>query len=349
VPPSEKRAFPDDLPEGLQPRLRLFFSVDVVGSVQLKQSQQPWRPSILNFYRDFDHTVYASYRAFNEGSNHVLPTPEFWKSNGDELLYTCEIKDLDQTHDTIQVWLAALSAYRSTVTPQSNRPDVKSTAWIGLFPVPNAEVFFRRGGAQFRSDLLDDPQLLQAELREEWYAKGGRGDITRDFVGPSIDTGFRLTSWATPQRFIISVDLAFLLVSSRHDSAEPALLHLSGRSKLKGVIDDEPYPAIWLPVGGDAKPADAAVGRDLADAETIGRSCAGIIERHYKFITPLFLSGGASDRFDWAPPYIINEIRNLWSEEQDHKAQALSAPDTTLAYVHGRNLGGAARRRLRVA
>ena len=147
----------------------------------------------------------------------------------------------------------------------------------------------------------------------------------------------------------MSTFLGYALVDLNAGAAEPALLHLSGRSKLKGVIDDEPYPAIWLPVGGDARSPDAAVGRDLADAEAIGRSCAGIIERHYKFITPLFLSGGASDRFDWAPPYIINEIRNLWTEEQDHKDQALAATDTTLAYVHGRNLGGAARRRLRVA
>ena len=226
------------------------------------------------------------------------------------------------------------------MTANSDQPDVKSTAWIGLFPVPNAEVFFRRGGAQFRADLLDDPQLLQAELREEWYAKGGRGDITRDFVGPSIDTGFRLTSWATPQRFIISVDLAFLLASSRDDAAEMPPLHVSGRSKLRGVIDDEPYPAIWIPVGGPGKP-DAAVGRDLADAKTIASHCEAIIERHYKFITPLFLSeANTGDDFDWAPPYIINEINNLWASEQEHKAEAQASMDSTLAYVHGRTRRG---------
>ena len=32
VPPSERKAFPADFPEGLKPRLRLFFSVDLVGS-----------------------------------------------------------------------------------------------------------------------------------------------------------------------------------------------------------------------------------------------------------------------------------------------------------------------------
>ena len=36
---------------------------------------------------------------------------------------------------------------------ESKHLDVKSTAWIGLFPVPNAEIFFRRGTAW--SDVQD--------------------------------------------------------------------------------------------------------------------------------------------------------------------------------------------------
>ena len=336
--PKERKAFPADFPEGLKPRLRLFFSVDLVGSTPLKQSQQAWRPSILNFYRDFDQTVYSAYSAVNERSNHILPTPEFWKSNGDELLYTCELVSLDQAHATINTWLSALHGYRESMAASDDRLDVKSTAWIGLFPVPNAEVFFRRGGARFRADLLDDAQLLQAELRDEWYANKGRGDITRDFVGPSIDTGFRLTSWATPRRLVISVDLAFLLTGLGAVASEPLPLHFSGRGKLKGVIDDEPYPVIWIPVGGRAKPADAAVGRDLADPTALRLRCEAIIEQHYKFITPLFLSEEGSQDFDWAPPYIITEIRNQWAEEERRKADS----KVTLAEIFGdAHLGGA--------
>ena len=335
--PSERKAFPADLPEGLKPRLRLFFSVDLVGSTPLKQSQQAWRPTILNFYRDFDQTVYSAYAAFNERSNHILPTPEFWKSNGDELLYTSELVSLDQAHDTINIWLSALHSYRQSMAAGDERLDIKSTAWIGLFPVPNAEVFFRRGGARFRADLLDDAQLLQAELRDEWYAQKGRGDITRDFVGPSIDTGFRLTAWSTPRRLVISVDLAFLLTGLGAEATEPLPLHFSGRGKLKGVIDDEPYPVIWIPVGGRAKPADPAVGRDLADPAVIRSYCEAIIEQHYKFITPLFLSDDGAHEFDWAPPYIINEIRNLWSEEFAHRQDSKAALASLFGDAH---LGG---------
>jgi len=321
----DKKAFPKDLPEGLKPRLRLFLSVDLVGSTAFKQQGQSWRPAIMRFYRDFDYTVYNQYRTFNRQSNQPLPTPEFWKSNGDELLYTCELINVEQANDTLHVWLEALNGYRAEA--MRGGLDVKSTAWIGLFPSPNAEVFFRRGAIPFRADNLNDAQLLQSEIRDAWYANR-RQDITRDFVGPSIDTGFRLSGWASPRRFIISVDLAFLLTSSYTSANEPLPLHLSGRAKLKGVIDNEPYPMIWIPVGGRGRTEeapDATVGRHLADSKTLRGYCEAIIEQNYRFITPLFLSDTNYEDFDWVPPYIIQDIRAQWRNEQAYREKSEAA------------------------
>ena len=94
----------------------------------------------------------------------------------------------------------------------------------------------RRGGVQLRTDETEDAILLQAEMRDQWHAGNERGDITRDFVGPSIDTGFRLSDWARPRRLILSADLAFLLTSSYATSDEPLPLHFSGAQKLRGVV-----------------------------------------------------------------------------------------------------------------
>ncbi len=315
------KTFAADMPEGLKPRLRLFLSVDLVGSTAMKQSQQAWRPVIMNFYRDFDHTIHSQFKAFNHGRTHTAATPEFWKSNGDEMLYTCELNNLEQAHNTIQIWLAALHEYRSKITSMSDRLDIKSTGWIGLFPIPNAEVFFRRGDAHRPSGDLNDAVLLQSEIRDQWYAGQNRQDITRDFVGPSIDTGFRLTAWAKPQRFIISVDLAFLLTSSYTAMTDPLPLHFSGREALKGVIDNEPYPMIWIPVGGE-KAVDQTVGRHLVDPAVLRSYCEVIIEQHYRFITPLFLTDASYEDFDWAPPYIINEIKTLWKDERRYRSEA---------------------------
>jgi hypothetical protein len=218
APTPERTLFPADLPDGLKPRLRLFLSVDLVGSTSFKQSRLAWLPALLDFYRDFDHLMHTQYRAHRQRSNLPVPPPEFWKSNGDELLYTCELTSREQAVDTLHVWLSTLNAYRSDLATLVEDMDVKSTAWIALFPEPNAEVFFRRGGRQFRADATGDALLVQAEMRDQWYA-GARHDLTRDFVGPQVDTGFRLSRCATPQRMMLSADLAFLLTGS-HDEAQ---------------------------------------------------------------------------------------------------------------------------------
>jgi hypothetical protein len=323
----EKKTLPADLPEGLKPRIRLFFSVDLVGSTAFKQSRSAWLPALLNFYRDFDQIIHAQYRAFRQRSNAHVPPPEFWKSNGDELLYCCDLVSRAQAVDTIHIWLSALSAYRSDLATLTEDLEVKSTAWIALFPSPNSEVFFRRGGAQFRSDAADNPTLLQAEMRDQWYAgKPSRNDIIRDFVGPSIDTGFRLGGWASPRRLILSADLAFLLTSTYSASEDALPLHFSGAQKLRGVVDNQPYPMIWLPVGAGARAdiEDDGIGRHLTDPSVLRSFCEAIIEQNYKVFTPLFLDDdpdGDGD-FGWAPPYIINRIAKDWQIEKLQKLAA---------------------------
>jgi hypothetical protein len=226
--------------------------------------------------------------------------------------------------DAIHIWLAALSAYRCDLATLTEDLDIKSTAWIALFPAPNAEVFFRRGGAQFRSDPGDDVVLLQAEMRDQWHTGADRGDIIRDFVGPSIDTGFRLTDWARPRRLILSADLAFLLTSSYAISDEPLPLHFSGAQKLRGVVGEQPYPMIWLPVGAGARAEvrDEAIGRMLADPTLLRAFCEAIIEQNYKAFTPLFLAddldGDNESDFAWAPPYIISRVAD-WQAEKRHR------------------------------
>jgi hypothetical protein len=323
LPATPRRVFPPEFPEGLKPRLRLFLSVDLVGSTSYKQSRQVWSPEILNFYRNFDYALQARYRAFSEGHKTALPAPEFWKSNGDELLYVCELQNLSHAHAVMHLWLGALNDYRAMGGAGDKTMDVKSTAWIGLFPAPNAEVFFRRGALPPVTDP-GDPMLAQAEIREEWYANPNNPAITRDFVGPSMDTGFRLTSWATPRRMIISVDLAFVLTGAYTRGVGPLRLHFSGKDKLKDIIGNQPYPTIWIPVGDEReRPVQDSERADgiSTDRATIRAHCESIIEQNYRSITPLFLAGARHEDFDWVPPYILNAILKTWQDEVRYRTE----------------------------
>ena len=320
IAPGERKVFPDNFPDGLKPRLRLFLSVDLVGSTEYKQSRYTWRPEILSFYRNFDFVLQAQHQVFSDTHREPVAAPEFWKTNGDELLYACELQSLAHAHALMHVWLSALERYRTEFTEGQRHLDVKSTAWIGLFPLPNCEVFFARGRAQLEPDVARDPVLVQSELRDEWYAGGGGGAIIRDFAGPSIDTGFRLTAWSTPQRLTLSVDLAFLLTNSGTRGIGPLRLHLSGRQTLKGVVGDEPYPRLWVPVDGWSARHDR-LEPATTDWETIRSYCEAIIEQNYSSITPVYLSGARHDDFDWVPPYIIKRILAQWEEEVRYRTE----------------------------
>jgi hypothetical protein len=319
--PGERQVFPEDFPEGLKPRLRLFFSVDLVGATQYKQSRTIWRPEILSFYRDFDFILQDEFRAFAESHDPGLSPPNFWKSNGDELLYVCEMDSPNQAHALMYVWLVALERYRATSVEESQHLDVKSTAWIALFPAPNSEIFFRRGNFGPEDQSARDPLIVQSEIRDEWYAYPHGATITREFVGPSMDTGFRLTAWSTPSRMVLSVDLAFLLMGTHPRGLGRLRMKLSGCGRLKGVSGDQPYPILWIPIGGRPRSCADDDLPTATDPRDIRAFCQSVIEQNYSSITPLFLEGDRSESYDWAPPYILKRILRLWREEVRHRTE----------------------------
>jgi hypothetical protein len=163
---------------------------------------------------------------------------------------------------------------------------------------------------------------VQSEIRDEWYACPYSTTITREYVGPSMDTGFRLTGWARPSRMIVSVDLAFLLMETQASGLGQVRLNLSGCGRLKGVVDDQPYPILWLPVGGRGESDDLAGLPTITERRIIRAFCQSIIEQNYSSITPLFLEGGARrGGYDWAPPYILKRVLRLWEDEVRHHAE----------------------------
>jgi hypothetical protein len=76
----------------------------------------------------------------------------------------------------------------------------------------------------------------------------GTGDVL-DFIGPSIDAGFRLTKFSTPKKFVLAADLALMLLDAIHRTEvawDQFHLFYDGAEQLKGVLDGEPYPIVWL-------------------------------------------------------------------------------------------------------
>lgn len=67
-----------------------------------------------------------------------------------------------------------------------------------------------------------------------------------DFLGKAIDTGFRVANNAKPERFILSVQLARLVVGGGPELGFGHQVRLDRPSPLKGVNRNEPYPVLYI-------------------------------------------------------------------------------------------------------
>ena len=107
---------------------------------------------------------------------------------------------------------------------------LKGTAWLAGFPVTNMVIEFP--------------------------------DIGRDYVGPSIDLGFRLAGRATRKKFVISADLALMLVDAVRAlrmSEDDFPIHFSGRESFKGISNE--YPVFWIDCADQTSKSEASLSR----------------------------------------------------------------------------------------
>lgn len=208
--------------------LRLFLSADVVGSTAYKAENSTglapaWSETFNSFFNDFPRFLK------NEGYAKLPPScpsdvhpAEPWKFSGDEILFYTKLNHRTEVVSHLAAFKMALREYPDVWRQKDVSLNLKGTAWLAGFPVLNTEL------------------RLSQEGRE-----------VLDFIGPSIDLGFRLGQFASPRRFVMSTDLTLLLTDAldhlKVDARDKTFsIEYHGRHELKGVIKGEPYPIFWL-------------------------------------------------------------------------------------------------------
>jgi hypothetical protein len=233
-------------------RLRLFLSVDLVGSTAFKASTgresnptEPypeWVTKFRHFYREFPNILASRYqRALNGQEDHdgyAASPPQVWKTIGDEILFCCRVLSCEHLSACITAFLSALDDYGRLLDRDGKRLDVKGAGWIAAFPAPNVTVEILRSGAA-QADAAD-----QIEESLEQRADFAPGDF--DFLGKQIDSGFRTAKNAASDRCSLSLELAWLLADAAHSEIISAKFSYHGRQILKGVINDRPYPIVTI-------------------------------------------------------------------------------------------------------
>lgn len=191
----------------------IFVSFDLTDSTKLKHETESWEKVISELFNSM-----PLVRSFLN----------FWKFNGDELLFYKEIKSLYQIVAIIEGVYSAMHEMSNNLSMQKTQDDtgkswykvdLKSTIWIA--------------GIDFKNNFRINPPYGY------------------DFIGSEIDEGFRLTKLATKGKCVIDPKIALMLAgfnAALNDSISTAELHkyfeifagdIKESESQKGKIKDE--------------------------------------------------------------------------------------------------------------
>ncbi|MEO5331885.1 MAG: hypothetical protein H7839_07655 [Magnetococcus sp. YQC-5] len=221
------------IPECFRSRSRLFLSIDLIGSTALKQGRiikecrTGWRDPMLEFYHSFQHLFAQKWclanTILNNLGRHDLDPPKLWKAAGDELIYSQLMLDSYQVCLAVRAWIEAAKFFRNDLRNKFPSLDVKMTAWTASFPVINTEIVLESDpnkvlskNGTIRSNVLTS----MFNKLNDYYSKQNPEKINAflDFIGPSMDIGFRLCGLSSQRQMPISVELAFILSSVQKNS-----------------------------------------------------------------------------------------------------------------------------------
>lgn len=202
-----------------KPQLYLFLSVDIIDSTAIKyNTDKPidWYSVFTDFYVSFPDefkthlkTEYGYQKLKYSQDNLVV-----WKYAGDEILFYAEITQKTEI-------LCIVTAFKKTLEdwyplPPKGKLDVKGCIWTGQVP------------------------FIDRKIEEERSSKF-------DFIGPSIDCGFRLGKYSSKEELVVSVEVADQINGTT--SLQSSLYYLKSEN-LKGVLGNEKYPIFALKLDG---------------------------------------------------------------------------------------------------
>ncbi|TBZ50392.1 hypothetical protein E0H68_37235 [Rhizobium leguminosarum bv. viciae] len=333
--------------------------MDIVGSTAFKQSNQaafksdeksssrvaePWFSPIAEFYREIERLFSQEWLIYAETTAKkfdwpVGEPPELWKSAGDELLYVKLLSDHREALACLHCWIRSVVVYRAALRSKYPTLDVKSAAWIAGFPITNTEVIFNSSLEYGDGPLSDDDTIFSnLALLHEYYEDRYNVTMRRDFIGPSIDAGFRLCELASPRKFIVAVDLALMLVHAlRGSPPELALdeleIRYEGRHQLKGVLGGHGYPVFWIDMARTSaleRAEDTLLDQKSRNTDDIKKFCEQFFLEHKGNIIIPYIEGSKDPYFSGVPRHHLTRLKVLddyWHNEGRRRALERASPD----------------------
>lgn len=201
----------------------------VLSSLEVSTVDVDWSTVVDTFYSDFHTEFRTQMEQVHDELKYQAGWPsleiEPWKAVGDELIYVFEIKSRRQLHWSVIAFLAALRIIDGSISDRNRQHNLrlKGSAWVAGFPVRNRRVRL--------------PGKVEAY----------------DYLGPEVDTGFRIGKCTRPGMLVASMELAELLAEIP-TALRPMTGMIVGWEILKGVWDDKHYPVIWVELPNGHRP-----------------------------------------------------------------------------------------------
>jgi len=209
--------------------LKLFISVDIIDSTSYKHSylkenylSSRWVDDFKEFYKDFPISLQKQYLTLDNKEllkDKKFIYPYIWKYIGDEIVFVVEIKRFKYLSLHIEALKEAIFQRNIKDTKVLK---IKATAWLAGFPVVN--------------QILGN---YKVNKKDEVVKK-----TNFDFIGPSIDLGFRISKYSSERKLVISLDLAYLLANLTLKE-KPYHFYFDKHKETKGIHDGK-YPIIWI-------------------------------------------------------------------------------------------------------
>ena len=316
-------------------RLRLLASVDLIGSTAFKSATAEkggvpeWPAVFEEFFDALPADVLAAYDDLTSEEIGPEPPPcavcggacreklQTWKFAGDEILFQAEVHQ----HTEVLRHLRALkrascgTGRRVAAWREKGYPlRLKASAWLAGFPVTNTELVLPILG-KAASDNIATPKL-------------------RDFIGPSVDLGFRIGKFASARRFVLSADLAKMVIDAArrakaqsNGAGKPFNLRYAGRESLKGVTGGEPYPIIWLDTeDGEEDPEEKLLGVPPAPEHSTLQKFLEPFLRDSPFLSIPFIASDEDPEYCTVPPDWAEAREKMRDGESERDNLTMNVP-----------------------
>jgi hypothetical protein len=202
----------------------MFMSVDLAGSTTYKAESQgdgdspSWMQAFEAFFREAPLIMMGQIAAafFEEQE---VPDCSVWKVIGDEIVFLCN------PESPRQVQLLTIAFYNTIISLDHKLFErwplrLRGCCWAAQISNRNRQI--------------EIPEMMGSDSTQVYL----------DYLGPDVDTGFRLASCVGRGQLIVSSNLVQLLAGM--DESREIQFHYVGSKVLKGVYKGRPYPLFLM-------------------------------------------------------------------------------------------------------